>query len=222
MQQSKKSKPTPMPPFGTINEAVVKLAAYVHVSIMETTCQDNRVDLIKKSVDNTVFRGFAGVSSPSTIYREWVKNEFSNIHKELQRVGTQSAYDKIIVGYSYKLIDWWSEKCGSNNLRIGFGPASKMVNLLVKTIQQYENERIKGLESYMHVPFDLYTLAPMRLIINDLADVRYNIPIRPTSTMNFVVNEELYQVLQGAVRKLSEQANREPIIFDYMCWNSQH
>ena len=40
--------------------------------------------------------------------------------------------------------------------------------------------------------------------------------------MNFVVNEELYQVLQLAIRKLSKQAKRNPIVFDYICWDNQH
>jgi Cdc6-like AAA superfamily ATPase len=97
-----------------------------------------------------------------------------------------------------------------------------MVNLLVKTMQQRASERIEGLETFMHVPFDLYTLTPLKDIINDLVDVRYNIPIAPTSTMKFVVNEELYQVLQAAVRKISMQAKRDPIIYDYMCWDNQH
>ena len=223
MEKIKRTQPIPMPPFPSIQAAVDKLSGYVHTQVIKEQHQKGRTGIVEASVSGNIFRAFRNMEvQPSLVYRQWAVAKYEEIHSQIKTVKNQEEYDKIILRHSYKLIDWWDSQCENKNLRIGFGPASKMLNLLIKSIQQYKSDQIKGLEEFMHVPFDLYTLAPLRLIINGLTDVHYNIPISQYSTMKFVVNEELYQVLQYAIRRLSIQAKRNPIIFDYMCWNNQH
>ena len=47
----------------------------------------------------------------------------------------------------------------------------------------------------LHIPFDQYTLRPLRNIINDLTDIDYKINIPQNATMKFVNTKELYVVL---------------------------
>lgn len=219
MKKDKKSKPVPIPPFQSIQHAVDRLIGYSH-KLPESP--HDKYSIVDATVGGNIFRAFRGIEKPSIIYRQWAEPQLRHIHDQLQNVKSQKDYDTIILDNSFGLIDWWDSKYENKNHRIGFGPASKMVNLLVKTIQQRKTERIEGLEKFMHVPFDLFTLTPLRFIVNELVEVRYNIPIPTTSTMKFVVNEELYKVLQTAVRNLSTQANCDPIIYEYMCFDNQH
>lgn len=74
----------------------------------------------------------------------------------------------------------------------------------------------------MHVPFDVYTLRPLKKIINELTMVNYGVRMPPYPTMSYVVNKEHYILLQKAIQQLSFLSGTVPIAFEYLCWNLEH
>ena len=98
----------------------------------------------------------------------------------------------------------------------------KMINLLIKDIQESKTYRQIGKIKYQQVPFDSFSLRPLRLIVNDLTVVKYKISIPPTVSMGFINTQQLYIILMDAVYKLCKLSKISPIVYDYWCWNDKH
>ncbi|MFQ5448102.1 MAG: hypothetical protein ACE5FF_14355, partial [Saprospiraceae bacterium] len=142
----------------------------------------------------------------------------------IQKLATakESDFNDIITSFANSLIDFWDDEIGINSQRIGFGPATKIVNLFVKSIQESEEFRMAHLFPLMHVPFDEYTIVPLREIVNDLTRIRYRISIPKKPSMSYVMMPELYNELQFVVKNLCDQAGTMPIVYEYLCWNEEH
>ncbi len=180
-------------------------------------------ELIKYSVGGSIFRAFSlSNQSGSIVYKNWAKQNLKKLLVDLKKAKSQKKFDELVLQYSHSLIDYWAKRVENKSEKIGFGPASKIVNLFIKVIQLSTNHRIKGIDHLLNVPFDLYTIRPLKNIINDLSDVNYNIKIPSTATMGYVVNEELYWVLTKAIRKLCKEAEIMPIVYEYWGWDRTH
>lgn len=208
--------------FKSSDEAVQKLSKFsAKFKLPLKELSDEQ--LINISVGGNIFRAFSLTNqSGSNIYRKWAKHNLLKIIAELKKSKTQSKFDYIVLKYSYSFIDYWSSKIENKSEKIGFGPASKIVNLYIKYIQESKDHRINGIDHLLNVPFDLYTIRPLKNIINDISDVNYNINISSTATMGYVVNEELYWVLTRAIRNICKEANINPIVYEYWGWNRTH
>lgn len=217
-------EPQPVSPFYSAQEVIEDLITYHQTqSILQPAVRGNVKDIVEASAWDNIHKDFRRSDAKiSKAFHGWAKSNYADLRNALQKIGNQAEYDEAILQFTHRFIDDWAEKCDHPSKRIGFGPAVKMINLLVKTMQRHKTERINGLEAYMHVPLDWFTLAPMCFIVNDLVDVKYALPITENSTAEFVVNVDLYLLLQSAMRKLANQANCPPIVYDYMCWDGQH
>lgn len=208
--------------FKSTEDAVQKLSAY-HDRYKLSIKHIEKYDLIQQSVGGNIFRAFQLTkSSGSVIFRSWSYSHFSMLLKKVGQIRSQKDYDDFIINASYSLIKYWEKQTYNPNEKMGFGPASKLVNLLMKSIQESEDYRIVRLDRFLHVPFDKFTLIPLRIIINEISGVPYKINIPQNATMGFVINEELYNALLGAVRLLSKEAGTLPIIYEYWGWNRTH
>ena len=103
-----------------------------------------------------------------------------------------------------------------------YGPAIKMINLLIKWIQESEEFRQIEKLKFQQVPFDSFSLKPLRLIINELTKINFKISIPTNASMGFINTPQLYSILMDSVYELSKLAAISPIVYDYWCWEDKH
>ncbi len=205
--------------FQNVEEAVTILSKY---SKRIEKKDASKEEIIKNSVYFNIFRAFHNTEKkPSEIYRGWVINNFDLIIKKLNSIKIKEEYNLFLIELSNSFINHWAGQVSEKN-RIIFGPASKMINLLIKMLNAsyfITNEKILA---FMNVPFDEYSLKPLINIINHLSEINYKIDIPKNPTMKFITTPELYWIMQNAVFKLCKKANIPPILYDYWCWNEKH
>lgn len=210
----------PIEPFLNQDEVIQKLREYYKTHIYPVKSKKNITD---DFLSGNIFRAFRGLSiSPSKIFRSWAKDSFEVFNDELNSCQKYSNFTKIIDFQTDHLIKFWKESVDKSSELIGFGPASKVVNLMAKDIYCINSGQNRMLEHFLHVPFDNYTLSPLRYIINDISSIDYKIKITPNSSMAYIVNREHYYTFQEAIRKITITIKIPPIIYEYMCWNSRH
>jgi hypothetical protein len=206
--------------FKDIDDAVFKLKKYNSHFILPVKDYDKK-EIIINSATGSIFRALSGNSfKPSSIYRTWADGKFNSIIYSLGKINTQNEYDNIIYFLNNSLIKFWRKKSDGKN--ISYGPASKLVNLLIKLIQETKKYSLKKIFKFQHIPFDSFTLRPLGLIINDLTSVAFNINIPKGASMNYIMFPEQYKILQIAISNLSKKAKINPIIYEYWCWNDKH
>jgi len=183
----------------------------------------SRETIIRISVLSNVFRAFKNLDQkPSQIYRDWATDNFDLILADFKNVESTDDYYEFVFKYSDSLIKRWAEKVLNPNDYLIYGPALKMVNLFIKTSQQsFDYRQLDKLE-YQQVPFDSFSLQPLRLIINDLAGLKYKIAIPTNASMGFINTPQIYRIIMDAVYKLCKDAKIPPIIYDYWSWEDKH
>ncbi len=138
---------------------------------------------------------------------------------------TQDAYDKKLFYWVSTLRKEWFERSGG---RLDFGRAAKLVNLLARDIAESINPDTRKfyvsnrkVKKFLHVPFDSFSLRPLRKIIHHLADDKI-LPIPSNATMKYVGTKRQYIALQKAVRKLCKKAKKAPILYEHWSWARTH
>lgn len=180
-------------------------------------------EIVNRSVASNIFRAFHNLdTSPSVIYRSWAKENFDSILSDLKSVDSPVDYYNYIEKYSDLLIQEWAEVTANPNSYLMYGPASKMINLLIKWIQESETLKQPDKLKYQQIPFDSFSLQPIRLIINELSDVKYRISIPPNASMGFINTPQLYSILMDSVYSLCKLSKINPIVFDYWAWEDKH
>lgn len=138
------------------------------------------------------------------------------MQESINLCSNQKEYDKVIKKYGNRLIKNWYKENGIS--KIPYGPALKMLNLLIKVM--HETGYIKKSKSkYFHVPLDSYVIVPLRQIINEISECDYAIVIPNTAAMSFILNEEIYDIIQKALKVIASKGRVDPILIDYYCWN---
>ena len=209
--------------FESIDDAVLRLSNHSqNFQFPVRQKLQTESDIIKFSVGNNIFRAL-GLDNhkPSEVYRNWATTNFESLHSQLTNCPNQIEFDKIIKFFSDSLLNGWTT---ATNEKLVYGPASKIVNLLIKAIQESNRFKVNSIVPFQHVPWDSYTLRPLRNIINDLANTNYHINIPTSAAMSFVNTTELYNILQKAIFNLYSRLAGQPptIYFDYFAWNDNH
>lgn len=205
--------------FQNVEEAVDILKKYNKKIVKKDM---SREEVVKKSISSNIFRAFHNLNKkPSEIYREWASKNIDSIINKLDNIQTKEEYDKNLFDWINSFIDYWESQTNEEN-KIIFGPASKMINLLIKTLNESKIITNDRLIHFFHVPFDVYSLKPLIKIINKISDVSYKIDIPKNPTMKFITNPEIYWIIQNSVFKLCKNARIPPIFYDYWCWNEKH
>jgi len=183
----------------------------------------SKEEIVKNSVASNIFRAFQHLDkAPSIIYRQWALENFELILSDLKAVNSHSDYYKFIQHYADSLLQRWADETLKPGNYLMYGPAMKMVNLLIKLIQVSEGFKQEDKVRYQQVPFDSFSLRPIRLIINELINVNYKIVIPINASMGFVNTPQLYNILMDAIYKLTKLAKIVPIKYDYWCWEDKH
>ncbi len=179
--------------------------------------------IIFDSVSSNIFRAFQIIEySPSTIYRGWATENFNRFIEDFRKVQTNEDYYNFVFKYGDSLIERWADKTRQTDGYLMYGQSLKMINLLIKTIQQSPDYRVSDKIKYQQVPFDSFSLKPLRFVINKLTGLNYKITIPINVSMGFINTPQLYRIIMDSVYKLCNEAKIDPIIYDYWCWEDKH
>ena len=208
--------------FENVGDAVSELKNFKD----KTTHPKRTIDEIVHSTQGSTFRAFRNVGyPPSKIFRHWAYRYFNKIIKDMDGAKTQNDYDQRLTYWVMTLQKEWQEKSKKN---IDFGRAAKLVNLFARDIWESIDPvtgkyyvRNRKIQKFLHVPFDSFSLRPLRMIIQDLTSENIeNIP--SNASMKYVKNRKQYMTLQKAVIKLCKKAKTDPIMYEYWSWKRTH
>lgn len=212
--------------FNDIQQAVTILKKYPYVYFKEKydlPGQLQKDEIIKRSVGSNIFRAFHNLKhTPSSIYRAWAHKNFTSILEALNNCKSQNEYDRYILKWTNSFITYWNITVTNNQQRIPYGPAIKITNLLVKVISENKVLTNQQILRFMHIPFDEFTLKPIRIIINELTDINFRVDVPKNPTMKLITNYELYNIFRKSLFDLCDRARIYPICYDYWCWNERH
>ncbi len=179
--------------------------------------------IIKSSIQSNIVRGFHKLNRPpSSIYREWANKNIDEIIAVLNSITAKEDFDAHLFEWIDDFIDYWNSQINDSNKRIIFGQASKIVNVLIKTLNESTFLSNENVVPFLNVPFDEFSLKPIKNVINKLTEVKYRINIPTNPTMSYINSPDLYRIIQNAVFELCKKASIVPILYDYWCWNEKH
>ena len=183
----------------------------------------SREGIIYESVGSNIFRAFPKLNDrPSQIYRVWASESFDSILSDFENVNSKEDYYSFAFKYADSLIKRWASTTLKPDNYLMYGPALKMINLFIKTTQQSFDFQKEEKTKYQQVPFDSFSLIPLRLIINDLTGLDFKISIPNNATMGFINTKQIYRIIMDAVYGLCQKANIPPIVYDFWCWEDKH
>lgn len=186
--------------FENVNSSIEKLKE--HSNIFKIPYQDYKCcnEIVQAFVTKSTFRAFRNThQKPSEVIRNWGDSIFDTFYSNLKLIDNQNHYDNYITSMAENFRKHWNYKQDS---KLTYGASLKIVNLLVKNIQMSRNFEIENITCFQHIPWDSYTLRPLKNIINNLTNVDFSINIPISAGMGYVNTPELYSLLLDAIRKL--------------------
>jgi len=174
-------------------------------------------EILKFSVDNTIYRAFH-YETPSQRYLKWKWHKTpEKLVEKLDGVSIQEEYDNLLYEVAYSLVDDWGEVNERNEpTRMNIGVALKIVNLIMKHLSFSSNTINPKLIQWLHVPWDSYTLKPLRRIW------RLNPPIPLNASQGFVNSLELYKNLHKFISEIAMHADKPRIYYEFLVWDRSH
>lgn len=145
---------------------------------------------------------------------EWAIDATPRLSSGLRYVINQDQYDKLCMRAFRELLREWRER---RDEKLGFALAARAVDQVMMALGESESCRRAGAIGFLRVPLEPKTLAPLRPIVDELADVDFAVEIPAKPSAGFVSTEELYYILQGAAAELARRAGAAPIVYAYWC-----
>jgi hypothetical protein len=174
-------------------------------------------EILRISVDKTIYRAFH-YETPSKRYMKWRWHKSpDNLVEKLNQISIQEQYDSLLYDVAYSLVkDWGILNERGAPTRMNIGVALKIVNLIMKHLSFSDNTTNPHLIQWLHVPWDSYTLNPLRKIWH----LNPQIPSNPAQ--GFVDNLELYKNLYTLINEIAVLADRPPIYYELLVWDQSH
>lgn len=181
-------------------------------------------ELVGFSMDITIYR-FYRHERPSERFRDW-RWRFAGVEllEELGRVESRADWDRLAFSLGESLTaDWGDRNDKGEPSRMTAGVAMKIVNLVLKHLAYSEHNPNPEVRAWLHVPWDQFTLQPLRKIWNIHA-VESGFPSIPKGKkgMGFVEKLEIYFALWELISRISREAGVYPIHYEFLAWDKAH
>lgn len=193
------------------DELVEKLRSFQPAPIIERyRLQDlagkssSASELLKRSVDGSIYRAFHH-ETPSLRYARWRwRSEAELLLKKLDAIKDQQMFDRFALDLGKSLVaDWGTTNDFGSASKMNIGVAMKIVNLALKHFSFSDLSRNPSLIEWLHVPWDSFTLRPLRKIWPG----HPAIPNAPSQ--GFVKNIAMYQQLYSLIRHSARRRRSE-------------
>jgi hypothetical protein len=177
----------------------------------------NTGEILADSVDNTIYRAFR-YETPSKRYLNWRWHKApEKLIDELDRLSSQSEYDDFLYEVGHSLVsDWGKNNDRGEPTKMNIGVAMKITNLVMKHLSFSSNVNNRLLIDLLHIPWDSYTLKPLRRIGH------FDPPIPASPTQGFVNNLKLYKELHALISEIAKLANQPRISYEFFVWDLEH
>ena len=219
-----KSKPTTSTKVYTEHELIAKLQNYELKPAIAKYLDSSNLrfktpyEILRNfTFGNSISRAFH-YESPSAQYNKWASTvDAFQILDKLKKVIFQAEYDEILFDVASSLNSSWKDK---NEMgfpsKMNIGIALKITNLLMKHLVFVNLIDRKDLIQFLHVPWDKFTLLPLRHIW--LGNPR----IDSNASQGFVKSKEQYLELHNFITILTEKAGVERIKYEFWAWDNEH
>lgn len=166
---------------------------------------------------NSIARAFHH-ESPSVQYQLWADQiEIKEVLATLSKISNQNEYDTFLFKVADSLVKSWNNKNEDGVIsKMNIGISLKIMNLLMKHLTFVHLVDNSNLISYLHVPWDKFTLQPLRKIWNG------NPLIDSSSSQGFVKNLEQYLGLHTLITNIASQAGVDRITYEFWAWDKEH
>jgi len=166
---------------------------------------------------NSIARAFHH-ESPSVQYLRWAEQiNIKEVVATLGKIPSQKEYDAFLFKMAGSLVKSWNAKTETGAVsKMNIGMGLKITNLLMKhlTFTQYGDNT--KLISYLHVPWDKFTLQPLCKIWNGSPRIDSN------ASQGFVKNMKQYLELHAFITDIVAQAKVDRIAYEFWAWDQEH
>lgn len=173
-------------------------------------------EILVFSFGSGIFRAFHH-ESPKQRYLKWRWHQSPDkLIGNLDGLENQYQFDQFLFGMGDSLVaDWGATNDKGKPARMNIGYAMKISNLVLKHLTFSLHIQNSKLIDWLHVPWDSYTLAPLRKICQD--------PLIPkTAGQGFVKNLETYQKLHFLISEIAKETHRPRIHYEFYAWDLAH
>jgi hypothetical protein len=165
----------------------------------------------------SIYRAFRH-ESPTRRYRKWrwYKKPYDLLEK-MDGLQNQEAFDRLAYDVAGSLVDDWGDtKDNGKPTYMNEGIAMKITNLLLKHLAFSKHTDNARLQKWLHVPWDKFTLKPLR----DIWPESPSIPANPSQ--GFVRDLDLYRDLHDFITRITDQAEVMRITYEFWAWDKSH
>lgn len=196
----------------------------LHYSIQKYLNKDNLINKTANEIyksytfGNSIARAFRNEYHPSQQYKNWTETTcIDEILIKLNNISNQNNYDVFLFQMANSLVESWESKTDKGaDSRMNIGISLKIVNLLMKHLTFVHLRSNSKLISYLHVPWDKFTL---RL----LTDIWVGKPrINNSSSQGFVNNKKQYLELHSFITNIVRQAGVDRIVYELWAYDYKH
>jgi hypothetical protein len=166
---------------------------------------------------NSIARAFHH-ESPSVQYQHWADQiKIKEVLATLSNISNQQEYDTFLFKIADSLVKSWNDKNENGGMsKMNIGISLKIMNLLMKHLVFVHFGDKAHLISYLHVPWDKFTLQPLRKIWNG------NPRIDSSASQGFVKNVEQYLELHSLITNIVSKAGVDRITYEFWAWDNEH
>jgi hypothetical protein len=174
-------------------------------------------NLLKFMVDRTIYRAFH-YETPSLRYAQWRWHGCAEqLRKELDAISDQKTFDCFPLELGESLVaDWGTKNDRGEPSKMNIGVAMKIANLALKHFSFSDLSRNPRLIEWLHVPWDSFTLRPLR----EIWAGHPSIPNAPSQ--GFVKNLAMYQQLHSLISDIAQEAGVARISYEFWAWDTPH
>jgi len=174
-------------------------------------------EILAQTMGNSIYRAFHH-ETPSLRYKRWRwYNDGELLRKKLDAIKEQETFDCLAKELGESLVtDWGTTNDLGGASKMNIDIAMKIANLVLKHLTFFDPSRNPGLIELLHVPWDKYTLRPLREIWRG-----YPV-ITNSSSQGFVKNLTMYQQLHSLISGIAQEAGVGRIIYEFWAWDATH
>jgi hypothetical protein len=174
-------------------------------------------EILLFTMDSSIYRAFHH-ETPSQRFKKcrW-HSDPDDLIKNLENISDQKSFDNLAFLMGETLVtDWGTINDIGVSSKMNIGIAMKITNLALKHLSFSGLCVNPDLPKYLHVPWDSFTLKPLRHIWIG------NPAIPNDAGQGFVKNLIIYQALHALISDISQEAGVSRIIYELWAWDAAH
>lgn len=222
-QNAPSRKPALLPSPMQRDELVFKLRIFQVEPVIERyLAKDHLIEktageILDFAFGRSIYRVFKD-ETPTKRYKKW--RWYSNpneLCKQLDALQSQNDFDRFLILLGESLVsDWGNLKNHGGSSYMNIGISLKINNLIIKHLVFSKHTSNSNLKEWLHVPWDSFTLNPLREIYQGYPAIPRN------PSQGFVKSLDIYQKLHEFISAMVKETGVDKINYEFMIWDLSH